>query len=165
MSTALSPVTCSDVPGSAPSPSSLSGRSRLYRAFTRVHAWVLVRTGGRPERLSHRLRCLVLETTGRRSGRARRVVLLYMPDGEGFVVLASNFGQEIPPAWWRNLQAHPEAVVLRRGRRTAVRARELDGEERQAIVTMAAAHNKQWKGYLSTVQRRIPVVRLEPVRT
>ena len=141
----------------------MARRRWLYRFFTRFHAWLVIRTGGRPERLGLRLRCLVLETTGRRSGRPRRVVLLYMPDGDGFVVLASNFGQEHPPAWWLTLEADAAALVLRRGRRVAVRARELDGEERQATVARAVAHNKQWRAYMSTVQRRIPVIRLEPV--
>jgi deazaflavin-dependent oxidoreductase (nitroreductase family) len=85
-----------------------------------------------------------------------------MPDGDGYLVLASNFGQERPPAWWLNLQATPSAAVQIRGRRIAVRARELDGEERTAALARAAAHNKQWRTYVTTMQRPLPVVRLEP---
>lgn len=84
-----------------------------------------------------------------------------MPDGEDFIVLASNFGQERPPAWWLNLRAAPDAVVLLRGRAVAVRARELDGDERTTVLARATAHNKQWRSYASSVRRTIPVVRLE----
>ena len=80
-------------------------RRRWYMAFARVHTRLLLLTNGRPTYLTHRLRCLVLETIGRRTGRRRKVALLYMPDDDGFVVLASNFGQEHPPAWWLNLEA------------------------------------------------------------
>ena len=143
---------------------SVERRRRRYQAFARAHGWLVVRTGGRPEHLGPRLRCVVLETIGRRSGIPRRVALLYMPDGDAFIVLASNFGQEHPPGWWLNLQAAPDAVVHHRGRKVAVRARELRGEERHEAVSRAAAHNKQWRSYLSTMHRPLPVVRLEPVR-
>jgi deazaflavin-dependent oxidoreductase (nitroreductase family) len=136
-------------------------RQRLYKMFVRVHARLMLRTGGRPAYVSAGQRCLVLETKGRRSNQWRRVPLLYMPDGDGYVVLASNFGQEQPPAWWLNLQATPTAVVQISGRRVAVRARELEGEERTRALARAAAHNKQWRAYVATMQRPLPVVRLE----
>ena len=44
-------------------------------------------------------------------------------NGDEFVVVASNGGQEVDPAWWRNLQQTPEAQV-QVGRETfRVRAR------------------------------------------
>jgi len=85
-----------------------------------------------------------------------------MPDGETFVVLASNFGQEHPPTWWLNLQATPDAAVLLGGRRVPVRARELQGEERASVLTRAIAYNKQWRAYAGMLRRPLPVVRLEP---
>lgn len=132
-------------------------------AFARAHGWLVLRTGGRPEHMTPRLRCLVLETRGRRSHKTRRIPLLYMPDGDGFVVIASNFGQEHPPAWWLNLQAEPDALVQLRGRRVAVHARELQGEERRLMLERATAHNKQWRAYATTLRRELPVIRLEPV--
>jgi deazaflavin-dependent oxidoreductase (nitroreductase family) len=136
-------------------------RQRLYKMFVGVHARLMLRTGGRPGYVSPGQRCLVLETRGRRSNQRRRVPLLYMPDGDGYVVLASNFGREQPPAWWLNLQSTPSAAVQISGRRIAVRARELDGDERTHALARAAAHNKQWRAYAATMQRPLPVVRLE----
>jgi deazaflavin-dependent oxidoreductase (nitroreductase family) len=86
-----------------------------------------------------------------------------MPDGGGYVVIASNFGGEQPPGWWMNLSAFPEAVVHVAGRSTAVRARALAGEERESMLVKAVSYNRQWRGYTRTVQRELPVVRLEPV--
>jgi deazaflavin-dependent oxidoreductase (nitroreductase family) len=126
---------------------------RFFRAFARRHTRLLVRTRGRPSWSGPRLRFLVL------------VVLLYMPDGDAFVVIASNYGSERPPAWWLNLDAYPDAVVHVGGRSIPVRARALDGAERQAMVVRAASYNKLWRGYTRTVQRELPIVRLEPLPT
>ncbi|MDE3085667.1 MAG: nitroreductase family deazaflavin-dependent oxidoreductase [Acidobacteriota bacterium] len=144
-----------------PHPGGRAGLRHFYIGFARVHSRLLRSTRGRPSRLTPRLRCLVLETIGRRSHRRRQTVLLYMPTGGGFVVLASNFGREHPPAWWLNLEATPEAAVLLAGRRVEVRARELQGEERAAALREAVAYNRQWRGYARTLHRHLPVVRLE----
>ena len=138
-------------------------RQRWYMMFARVHNRLVSWTNGRPSYLTPRLRCLVLETTGRRSGLARRVALLYMPVGKAFVVLASNFGQECPPTWWLNLKANPDALVFLGGRRIPIHARELAGEERSSVLTRATEYNKQWRNYAGTLRRDLPVVRLEPV--
>ncbi len=137
--------------------------ARYYAAFVRVHAWLIVRTGGRPAHLTPRLRCLVLETRGRRSNQIRRVPLLYMPDGDSFIVLASNFGREQLPSWWRNLQSRPDAAVKVAGRHIAVTARELDGDELERTLERAKAYNKQWRTYATALRRPLPVIRLEPV--
>ncbi len=134
---------------------------RFFRAFARGHTRLLVRTRGFPSWSGPRLRFIVLETRGRRSGQPRSVVLLYMPDGKDYVVIASNFGGEQFPAWWMNLSAEPKAAVHVSGRTVPVRARALAGEEREAMVERAVRYNRQWRGYTQTVQRELPVVRLE----
>ncbi len=140
-----------------------SARRSFYQRFAKVHGALLIRTKGRPRRLGwHQFAC-VLETVGRTSGQTRRLPLLYLPHGDAFLVLASNYGQERPPAWWFNLQARPDAVVLTRGRRVPVRARVLEGDERAAMVPIARDYNVQWRGYLTNVERVIPFVLLEPV--
>jgi deazaflavin-dependent oxidoreductase (nitroreductase family) len=136
-------------------------RRRFYQRFARIHGALLVRTNGRPRSLGWHQTALVLETVGRKTGEARRVPLLYLPHGDGFVVLASNYGQERPPAWWFNLRAQPDVHVLWSGRRVAVHARVAEGGERVALVERARTYNAQWRDYLSTVQREIPIVILE----
>ena len=74
-----------------------------------------------------------LTTTGRRTGRERSVILGYFEDGPNLVTLAMNGWADDEPAWWLNLQAHPEASVdLADGRRT-VRGRAAEGEERSRL--------------------------------
>jgi F420H(2)-dependent quinone reductase len=83
----------------------------LQRGFLRLHQAIYVETGGR---VGHRLigvPSLILRTTGRRSGRPRTAVLTYARDGSDFVLVASNGGQDRPPAWLVNVRANPVVQV------------------------------------------------------
>ena len=115
---------------------------------------------GRPQGLGRNRRVLVLETLGRRSGTIRRLPLLFMPQDDDFIVIASNYGQERPPGWFLNLQAAPDASVLAGGRRINVQARMLEGEERRSILPLILDYNAHWRAYFTNVERPIPVVRL-----
>jgi deazaflavin-dependent oxidoreductase (nitroreductase family) len=64
---------------------------------------------------------LVLTATGRRSGAPRSVTLNYVRDGDAFVVVGSNAGDDRDPQWWENLKAHPNAEVRIGPKRVAVR--------------------------------------------
>jgi deazaflavin-dependent oxidoreductase (nitroreductase family) len=75
---------------------------------------------------------LLLTTTGRRTGRARTTPVLYVRDGDAFIVTSENYGQEKPAAWPLNLDAHPDAVVELDGRTIACRARRLGQVEADA---------------------------------
>lgn len=57
---------------------------------------------------------LRLTTIGRKSGMERNVIVGYIEDGPNLVTLAMNGWDEGHPAWWLNLEAHPDAVVRRR---------------------------------------------------
>ena len=54
---------------------------------------------------------LRLTTQGRRSGEPRSVIVGYYEDGSNLITMAMNGWGAAEPAWWLNLQAHPEAVV------------------------------------------------------
>src|SRR5687768_17565010 len=50
-------------------------------------------------------------TVGRRTGKKRSVILGYFEDGPKLVTLAMNGWADPEPAWWLNLQAHPDVTV------------------------------------------------------
>ena len=54
---------------------------------------------------------LRLTTIGRKSGQERTVIVGYLEDGPNLVALAMNGWDEGHPAWWLNLEAHPDAVI------------------------------------------------------
>src|SRR5918992_1233356 len=76
---------------------------------------------------------LRLTTIGRRSGKERRVILGYFEDGPNLVTMAMNGWSPAEPAWWLNLQSHPDATVEVKGGRRAVRGRAADAAERERL--------------------------------
>jgi deazaflavin-dependent oxidoreductase (nitroreductase family) len=103
---------------------------------------------------------MLLTTRGARTGRARTVVIGYRPSGDRYVVIASASGAPSDPAWYRNLEADPDATAEIGDKKVQVRARTAEGEERERLGALVE--------YLESEQqktaRRIPVVVLEPVR-
>jgi deazaflavin-dependent oxidoreductase (nitroreductase family) len=106
---------------------------------------------------------LVLTTTGRRSGEPREQPLLYLPEGEGLVVVGSNFGQRHHPAWTHNLLATPEASVRIGGTTSQVRAELVAGEERERLYRRFEHLSPNYPLYREWCgDREIRVFRLHP---
>jgi deazaflavin-dependent oxidoreductase (nitroreductase family) len=103
-------------------------------------------------------------TTGARSGEPRPVRMLGVPDGDGLIVIAANFGSAANPAWVHNLRARPDVTVALEGSSHAYRARELTGSERERGFDRALSLNPGWRRFQSSAGSRvIPVFRLQPV--
>ena len=97
---------------------------------SRVGSWLVhVSRGAFPDSRNH----LILRTTGGRTGKTRQVPLIYIDDGDRYVVVASSGGFDLTPKWWFNLQANPEATIEIRGKTTRVRAEEVSPEERERL--------------------------------
>ncbi|HEX6291587.1 MAG TPA: nitroreductase family deazaflavin-dependent oxidoreductase [Herpetosiphonaceae bacterium] len=106
---------------------------------------------------------LLLSTVGRKSGKLRVTPLLYLPDGDRMVLIASNGGTPTDPGWYLNLQARPE-VIVRVGERTLhVKAEDATGEERQRLWERAVRAYGGYADYQKRTDRQIPVVILRPV--
>ena len=129
-----------------------------WRNVTRIHSAVYRWSRGRLGARLAGIPMLLLTTVGRRSGLPRTLPLAYLADGDDFVVVASNGGQEVDPAWWRNLQQNPEAQV-QVGRQTfRARARQADPTERARLWPLLTQANPAWAAYEKNTKRRIPVV-------
>ncbi|HEX7172747.1 MAG TPA: nitroreductase/quinone reductase family protein [Candidatus Limnocylindria bacterium] len=74
-----------------------------------------------------------LRTLGRRSGQPRVAIVGYLEDGPNLVTLAMNGWADAEPAWWLNLQAHPDTVVELKAGTRAVRGRAAEGDERARL--------------------------------
>jgi len=136
------------------------------RGFTRVHSRVYIASHGW---LGHRWTLkpfsLLLGTTGRKSGQLRSVVLVYARDCDDFLVVASNFGGDKPPAWLLNLQEHPTATVNVGHRVVNVKADiVVPDDSRYPRLFQIANENsrKRYDRYRTLTQRPIPVVVLSP---
>jgi deazaflavin-dependent oxidoreductase (nitroreductase family) len=108
----------------------------------------------------------MLETIGAKSGRRRRIPLLYLLDGNHVVLIASKGGNPSHPAWYWNLKANPEVRFLGPGGLTGdYVAREAEGDERARLWAEAVDYYDGYATYQGrTDGRRIPVIVLEPAR-
>tara|TARA_R110000823_G_scaffold47903_16_gene121939 strand:- start:28567 stop:29031 length:465 start_codon:yes stop_codon:yes gene_type:complete len=103
----------------------------------------------------------LIETRGARSGQPREIVTLCMPEEEDLVLVGSNWGQQHDPAWVHNMRANPEVHVRFRGYVGPMRAREITGEEREALWQRLVQHNPQYVHYQAGTDRTLPVIRLQ----
>ena len=103
-----------------------------------------------------------LVTIGRRTGRARGVIVGYFEDGPNLVTMAMNGWGDSEPAWWLNLQAHPDASVELADGPRLVTARAARGEERTRLWAEWREIDKNLDGYAARRSMETAVVVLEP---
>lgn len=128
-----------------------------------VHQWLYESTDGRIGASLGGRPMLLLRTVGRRTGQARTNALLYVPEGNAYVVTASKGGDPHHPGWFHNLSANPEVEIQIGRDRIPVRARIAEGDERTRLWAKADEVNRgQYSTYQSRTTREIPVVVLEP---
>jgi deazaflavin-dependent oxidoreductase (nitroreductase family) len=106
---------------------------------------------------------LRLTTVGRKSGRERNVIIGYIDDGPNLFTLAMNGWDEGHPAWWLNLEAHPDAIVrLDHEQPRPVHARLAAGEERERLWRRWSEIDPKLDAYAARRSTETPVVVLEP---
>jgi deazaflavin-dependent oxidoreductase (nitroreductase family) len=129
----------------------------------KVHVAVHRRSGGRLVRTFRGGDVVLLTHTGRTSGRTFTTPVLYVRDGDDYVVAASNGGIDAEPQWWLNLQAHPHGVAEIGGSRIPVVASTVDDADRQRLWDALMAKCPTYDDYQAGVSRRISLVRLSPI--
>jgi len=138
----------------------------FIRSFWVGHRAVYAITGGRIglwRQKADKWGTLRLRTVGRRSGKERAAILGYYEDGPDLVTLAMNGWGEGEPAWWLNLQAHPEATVDLPGGRRAVRGRAATGAERDRLWARWRDMGDDVDAYATLRSTETAVVVLEPL--
>ncbi len=106
---------------------------------------------------------LRLTTIGRHTGQERSVMVGYFEDGPNLVTMAMNGWGEGEPAWWLNLQAHPEVRAELPGETRLVSGRAADGEERERLWARWREIDKDLDANAARRSSQTAVVILEPV--
>jgi deazaflavin-dependent oxidoreductase (nitroreductase family) len=132
------------------------------KLFGAEHVRVYRETGGERGYDWRGTTILLLTTTGRKSGEPRTTPLIHRVDGDRWVVVASKGGAPDHPAWFKNLQASPEATIEVQADTVPVTASVAEGAERARLWK---AMNEEWPdydAYQAKTDREIPVVVLTP---
>ena len=101
---------------------------------------------------------LLLTTNGRRSGQPRTSPMMYLADGDRWLVFASKAGADTDPAWYLNLLADPRVTVEVGAETLDAVATPLQGEERDRYYAEQARRYPGFAGYQEKTDRVIPVV-------
>jgi deazaflavin-dependent oxidoreductase (nitroreductase family) len=124
----------------------LLGRRRALRPVTET-TWGMMR----------------LKTIGRKTGQERAAILGYYEDGPNLVTMAMNGWGKPEPAWWLNLQAHPDTTVELPDRTLAVHGRAATPEERPRLWELWRRYDgEDLDAWASRRPRETAVVILEP---
>ncbi len=154
-----------------------AGANPFFRAMRRMAGWqpvswlfarILPATDRFVSRITGRhmtfaglatgLQVLLLTTTGAKTGARRTQPVAYLGNGDDFIVIASNFGQERNPSWYYNLRANPRAQVTLSGSTCDVIAREVTGPERDLYWERGCLMYPAWNLYKARSQRDFPIL-------
>ena len=107
---------------------------------------------------------LLLHAFGRRTGTERVNPLMYLADGDHWVVFASKGGHHAHPDWLLNLEAHPDMTIEVGTETIPVRARVLrEGSDRDELFARQVVLYPQFGEYeiKAAGHRTIPVALLD----
>lgn len=107
---------------------------------------------GRPMILVHHV--------GAKTGTIRVAPLVYLPDGDRMIIIASKGGAPTNPDWYHNLKANPVVDVEVGTEKFTVRATELHGEERAQAWARVVERMPFFAEYERKTTRLIPVLAL-----
>jgi deazaflavin-dependent oxidoreductase (nitroreductase family) len=131
----------------------------LHRALLRFSGG---RIGLRPPEAGAKFGMLRLTTVGRRPGQSRVAIVGYYEDGPNLVTLAMNGWADAEPAWWLNLQAHPDTTVELNDGLRAGRGRPGAGEERARLWARWCEFSPDYDAWAAMRSGQTAVVVLEP---
>lgn len=111
---------------------------------------------------------VLVTTAGRRTGKPHTNPVIYLRDGDRYLVFASNMGSPEHPDWYYNMLASPQ-VTMEVGtdeghvKPFATRAVVLEGEERDRLWERQCSISPAFREYQEKTTRIIPVVALYPL--
>lgn len=138
----------------------------IIRAAWKIHRGLYRVTNGRfglRQPRADRYGLAQLTVTGRHSGFQRSVMIAYYRDGDDFVTMAMNGWGEAEPAWWLNLQDHPQAALTLTDVSVDVVGRAAEGAERDRLWDRWRHYDKGLDGFATRRPGETAVVVLTPL--
>ncbi|HTO51860.1 MAG TPA: nitroreductase family deazaflavin-dependent oxidoreductase [Myxococcota bacterium] len=145
-----------------PKPTGAAPPKWAVKALTRTHVFLNRLTGGRWFNSLQGDDVCFVTMKGAKSGRMLTIPLMYVPYGEGVLLVASLGGAPKNPVWYGNLVKNPELSVTHRGRRMQLRARLARAEEKPKLWPICDSHYAPYADYRARTSRDIPIFVCEP---
>jgi deazaflavin-dependent oxidoreductase (nitroreductase family) len=135
---------------------------RDFSLFGEEHVQKYEATGGKVGHDWNDAPVLILHTTGRKSGKTRKLPLIYGKDGDDYLIVASKGGAPTHPDWYLNLTANPETKIQVWGDLVPVSARTATAEEKARLWPIMTAKWPEYDKYQAQTERERPLVILSP---
>jgi len=108
--------------------------------------------------------CILVTHTGNKTGGIRKIPLMRVKVGDGYVLVGSMGGQPKNPVWVYNIRANPEVEIRDATEVFKMRVREVeDDPERQKLWGASVEAYPPYSDYQAKTTRRIPVFLAEPI--
>jgi len=134
----------------------------IMHVMTRTHVWIYKASQGRIGSNFGGSPCCLVRMTGRKSGKIREIPLIYIPDGEDVILIASQGGMEKNPTWYYNLKADPHIEIIAEGKTRKMIARQANDAEKAERWPKAVAVYADFDQYQARTDRDIPLFICEP---
>lgn len=108
---------------------------------------------------------LLLRHIGARSGKQRVNPVMYLKEGNRYLVFASKGGSDTNPDWYHNLKAHPDIQIEVGDDVIDVHTEEIKGAERDKLYAKQSTLYPNFAEYQRKTKRIIPVIALTPKKT
>jgi deazaflavin-dependent oxidoreductase (nitroreductase family) len=114
--------------------------------------------GGGPIEGMHRERLVLLTTTGAKTGQPHTTPMMFVPDEDRVLVIASNMGAPKDPDWYVNLCVNPRVTVEIGDESYEADAWPLTGDEYDRLWSEIKESNPFFVDHEAKAARIIPVV-------
>ena len=135
---------------------------RVFKLFTRLQVAVFRRSNGKRMAFMRGMPVLLLTTVGRKTRQQRTTPLMYIRDGDVYVITASNNGRDNHPAWFYNLQADPQVTIEVPGKRLQATASTATPAERERLWPQLVTQAPFFDNYQKGTARPIPMMLVRP---
>jgi len=134
----------------------------VLKLVSRTHILLNRITGGRGFNTLGGDEVCFVTMTGAKSARKITMPLMYVPDRDGVLLVASQGGAPKNPVWYHNIAKNPDIEVRHRGRHMKLRARLATPEEKPALWPVCDAAYAPFVDYRARTSRDIPIFVCEP---
>jgi len=109
------------------------------------------------------LPCIIITHTGGKTGAVRKIPVMTVKYGKGYVLIGSYGGRPKNPVWVYNLRANPDVEIRDGTEVMKMRVREvIDNPERQELWDTGVVAYPPYAEYQAKTDRTIPVFIAEP---
>ncbi|HTK62849.1 MAG TPA: nitroreductase family deazaflavin-dependent oxidoreductase [Pseudonocardia sp.] len=134
----------------------------FLKVFSRLNQRIYRWSGGRLLGKLNGYEVCVVTMTGAKTGQTRVVPLMYVPYGDGVILVGSQGGTPKSPPWVHNLVANPDIEVQHKSRKMRLKARRASAREKQGVWPVCCQHYPDYELYQQRTERDIPVFICEP---